>query len=876
MTEYRPSGCERVFPKLLFRQTCLLAFLFGAIAWRLPGPGLLGLALLFFVDWRGGRPLFRLLFLLLCFMVGGLYCAARESHRPVESKWLVSFLNAEQDWREHKRNRSKGVLVSATVDSVTPLPQNRMRVLLRDVRPASGPAAGDREIMADGLFVWNWSQPEFHPLPGQSVKGYFRFSRIVGSANPGAFDLEKYWGDQNAWWRARNPKTDVGIELSGPPGLPALWRDRLRRDFLNALPRDGKGFSEGAAFLPALIFGDRSFLSPEQADLVSRSTLAHSLALSGLHMGYCLAIGFALSLAVTRIVPSVLLRVPRQLLAMLLALPFGVAYLWIGQAPVSLQRAGLMLVFWALLLFRRRPKVFLDGLLAAVAVLILMDPVLVFDIRLQLSALCVSVIALSLPLAENMLERLKKRDRGFASGMTLGFGRALFFLFYVSLVIQIALYPLLARAFGHLGFLFPLNMIWLPVLGFVVMPFAFLGTVFAAIGAGDLARLALNIAVWPCEQLLGLLNYLESAGLLFSPTVMRPHWLFMAGYWLLCLGLPGLWLAWAARKNGLSGKRPSLRKMVAMSAVGVALLASPLAVKALDALVYGYSVRLTIIDVGQGQSVLLEWGNALSRDRALVDGGMYNAYFDAGKSIVAPVLTDNALPRLDAVICTHPDADHLGGLIHVVSEFSVKTYAGNGRKAEGELGEALEKALRKSGLAESDLKAGDVLYLDRHNDLRLEVLWPPGPLEQGELSQQSNKPHGNNASLVLRLVWQGRPLALLCGDIERAGLKALADMHGELELAAQVLVVPHHGSSKSVYEPFYEKISPDMALVSCSFDNPWRFPSLEVKKAMEEMDIPMFSTAGSGRILVEWPGPDLPPDVDFARKDQEREPAAVP
>ncbi len=861
MTEYGPSGCARVFPKLLFRQVCLLAFLFGVIAWRMPGPGLLALALLFLVDWPRGRVLVHFFFLLLCFAVGCVYCGARENTRPAQARWLTSFHNDENDWREHRRKRSKGIMVRATVDSVAPLPQNRMRVLLRNVHPVSEPGDSREEAGQDGLFVWNWSQPTFSPLPGQSVRGSFRFARIAGSANPGAFDLEEYWGDQNAWWRAKNPKNDAGLELSGEPDLPALWRDRLRRNFLRSLPQKGGHLSEGAAFLPALVFGDRSLLPPEQADLVNRSTLAHSLALSGLHMGYCLAIGYALSLLLTRLAPSVLLRAPRQLLAMLLALPFGLAYLWIGQASVSLQRAGLMLVFWALLLLWRRPRVFLDGLLAAVGVLILLDPVLVFDIRLQLSALCVCVIALSLPLAESLLKfRDRPAGRSLAGRMARRFGRALFFLCYVSLVIQIALYPLLARTFGQLGLLFPLNVLWLPALGFVVMPFTFLGTVFAAIGAGKLASLALEVAAWPCGMLLRLLAYLESSGFLLSPTVMRPHWLFMAGYWLLCLALPGLWVAWRGRKAGEPGKRPSLAKLATMAATGAILLASPVLGKAFEAMARGYSVRLTVIDVGQGQSILLEWGNALSRRRALVDGGLLNDYFDAGKSIVEPVLTDNALPRLDAVICTHPDADHLGGLIRVLSDFSVELYAGNGRKAEGGLGAALENALRQSGVAEAALRAGDRIHLDREGGVYLEVLWTPEP------GGPSGKIRGNNSSLVLRLVWQGRPLALLCGDIERSGLKALMKNYGGPELKAQVVVVPHHGSAGSMHEAFYEQVSPDLALVSCSFDNPWRFPSLGVRKALEKMQIPMFSTAERGRILVEWQQPGAQPRVDFARK----------
>ncbi|MDL2314580.1 DNA internalization-related competence protein ComEC/Rec2, partial [Desulfovibrio sp. OttesenSCG-928-C14] len=165
------------------------------------------------------------------------------------------------------------------------------------------------------------------------------------------------------------------------------------------------------------------------------------------------------------------------------------------------------------------------------------------------------------------------------------------------------------------------------------------------------------------------------------------------------------------------------------------------------------------------------------------------------------------------------------------------------------------------------LRAGDKLELGP--DLRLEVLHPPAAPQAG--GGKSSRLHDNNSSLVLRLVWHEAPLALLCGDAElpaqRAILRALAPEEGASPaLRAQVLVLPHHGSSGSSLPEFYQAVSPELALASCGFANPWGFPTPKTRQNLEEAGIPLLRTDLCGQIQARWtrPGPDEKPRLSVS------------
>ena len=894
---------------LLFPQVCLLAGVAGILAQRFPGPGLALLALVWLLDLPRTASWARSFLYLSAFCVAFGYAAWRAPLPEPVPDWLYAAVAVVNE--EGRSVRPAAALHIQARVLRCDLPQgDRARVILTDARPARGTAGGPEGaaaiVAADdtpyrGKIVWTWREPDFMPLPGQELEITVRLSRIRGFANPGAWDTEGYWRDRGVWIRASSGDRTQAVILKDGGPLPRLRRD-LRDRFYAALPREparmeqiGEGETRivpAAGILPAMIFADRSRITHEQGELFTKSTLAHSLALSGLHLGFAVLAGFALAHVAGFLYPRLWLHVTRPSLSMLLSLPFALLYLWLGQMPVSLVRAASMLVFWSLLIFLKRPRVLLDGLFAALAFILAVNPLALFDIGLQLSVLSVGTIALCLPGLSQMSARLFPFDRypGFG-GKAL---RGSLVLLGTSFAIQVVLLPLTTHIFGFSGLLFPLNLLWLPVLASVVLPLSFIGLFLSALGANTLAQLALYLAVLPCGVLLALLEALDNAGMLLAPILPRPHWLIYAGFWLLLLVLPGFLRSSSFCRDTSSGllclpgqdrKSPApsakaapsssdsklkhcqfLPGYVAFVLCALFMILLPLGQVWLESARPGVSVRL--LDVGQGQAVLLEWselGGARNAGRVLVDGGGFSiGTFDVGRSVVSPALTRNALPRVDKAIVTHPDADHLAGLIFILRNFAVGGYYGNQDVPVSPLAEQEQEALTRRGLEKKVLYAGDRLELAR--ELYLEIVWPPRPEEWGTLPRGAKRDSINNASLVARLVWQGTALVLLCGDAQIAALRGLLQTQDNTGIGAQVLILPHHGSASSLLPEFYRVVDPRLALVSCGYGNQWGFPSLPVVLALEELGIPLHSTARFGQIALRWRGPDAEPEVSFARR----------
>ena len=549
--------------------------------------------------------------------------------------------------------------------------------------------------------------------------------------------------------------------------------------------------------------------------------------------------------------PRLFLRFPAYSLIGLLSLPLAAGYLWLGDAPPSLVRAALMLAIVCLLRcvpdllperFRRnlRPSfTFADVLLLALFCMVLADPLCLYDLGVQLSFSAVAGIALCSPWFRNLwndgplsFSPLKALQGEVSPLRAAGsrFVRILWLTLGCSVAAQLATLPLVLDAFGRSTLWFPINLVWLPALGFIVLPLSFLGLIAAASGLEQAAAFLLHLANIPCEALLSGLRWLEEhagLGLFVSP---RPHWIAILGFGAFTVAL-------AMRVNRdrfpASAKRLLLAGALLLS-VGPLLWVHNF---------FEPKISLRVLDVGQGQSVMLEWPHG---GRALVDGGgLFSDRFDVGRDLVSPVLTSNNLPRLDFIAVTHPDRDHLKGLLFIADNYTVgAAYTAQPEpidtpqpESSRPLAEAFGAILASRGIPRHTLHAGNVLPLA--DGLTLEVLAPaPGVTPSG------------NDGLVFRLVLNGHGLALLPGDAEAPYLRAL--LRSGADLSADVLVLPHHGSSGSLVPALYDAVSPRLAIASAGAYNPYRLPSRKVRDALEQRAIPLRITGDEGEIAVHW------------------------
>lgn len=270
-------------------------------------------------------------------------------------------------------------------------------------------------------------------------------------------------------------------------------------------------------------------------------------------------------------------------------------------------------------------------------------------------------------------------------------------------------------------------------------------------------------------------------------------------------------------------------------------------------------LAIHFLDVGQGDSalvvfprgatMLVDGGGELrfnrpETDREATEAKFTEGGFSVGEAVVSRFIWSLGRTRVDYVLATHADADHIDGASDVVRNFQVGQ-AIVGRVPESDLEFKLFfKAVEKRNVSLATVNAGDRFEVD---GVSVEVLWPPRP-------SQAPVTSGNNDSVVLRLVY-GSIAVLLTGDIELAAENAL--VKSGVNLRAEVLKVPHHGSKTSSSEAFIDSVQPGCAVISVGERSRFGHPHPSVVNRYVGRGVSVFQTGRDGTVTVETDGRTL-------------------
>ncbi|MER2079425.1 MBL fold metallo-hydrolase [Psychrobacillus psychrotolerans] len=239
----------------------------------------------------------------------------------------------------------------------------------------------------------------------------------------------------------------------------------------------------------------------------------------------------------------------------------------------------------------------------------------------------------------------------------------------------------------------------------------------------------------------------------------------------------------------------------------------------------GKDMKVHFIDVGQGDSILIQSPNGKTM---LIDGGTKSD----GDTIVA-YLKSLKVSKLDYVVATHPDADHIGGLIDVVNSFTIVQFINSGKVHTTQTYEELLSIVLAKNIKYSEPKTGDSIPLD--SAIKLQVL-------HVDASADDN----NDASIVLKATYNNISF-LLTGD-------AAADIESKImakyDVKATVLKAGHHGSNTSSSARFINAVKPTTTILSYGKDNSYGHPHAEVVANLKNVSSKIYSTATSGNIVV--------------------------
>ncbi len=626
--------------------------------------------------------------------------------------------------------------------------------------------------------------------------------RLAGQRNPGEWDGRRHFRRRSVDFRATlTGATSILARQPAPFLSVARSLAGLRQVIGASIDRRLDGFA--GRFARVLLLGDRVAFLPSEEAAFRRAGVTHVLSVSGLHVGLVAA--------------TVQLMVGKRRRRGSLAISTGAIWIYtlVVGAPAAAVRSAAMLTL-ALAARHARRRTSGLGLLSGGAFLVLVTaPSLLFDIGFQLSVLSIAGLL--------GVQSLMDSIPGFASwpkpatigasvvGLTLG--------------AQLATAPITIPLWGDWPLVAPLANLLVVGLSDLILTGGFLALAF------DLADRAaadrVFAVVWAMSGLLGwLVEWLAR----LSPGVTG---LLPPPPWVPPLLVTTVLLLFLVRASKGSWRWQAVLGMAFLFLVWALVAWPPVRPEGL---------RVTTLDVGQGDAILVEFPDGRSM---LVDAGE-GGRFDTGARVVLPAIRASSRRFLDAVVISHEHLDHIGGLPAVLATGQVRALYDSGYGPDEGFAADLRNLAVSLGTPACLVSAGDTVMTGP--DYAVTVLWPPRP--SSALDDRSRPANVlNDLSIVLLVEWRTRRL-ILAGDLEGAGEEALIERLpvGPIDF----LKVGHHGSRTSSGPALIARLLPRFGAVSVGERNRFRHPSAAVLDRLRLAGCRIHRTDQEGAWRITW------------------------
>lgn len=664
---------------------------------------------------------------------------------------------------------------------------------------------------------------------GRLVRVTATLGRPLAYRNPGIPDQERLLALRGIHLLG-SVKSALLVQILEPAGpfteAASAARAWIRRAVREAVAPHS---SLSSGIVTAILIGDRAGLDEATERRLQRAGTYHVIAISGGNIAIFTALVLAAA-AAAGAAPGT---------ASLLTILVLLVYAAIVEGGPSVARATFVatVYLFARVLDHRTAPV---NALALTALLVLVaSPLAVFDVGFVLTFGAALALVVGVPRAMGRLGWGRRSRLGAVAGGAVA-------ILMATLVVELALLPVTATVFSLVTLAgFVLNFAAIPlmtavqVLGLVTCGLAVLAPSFAR-GPGYLAHLAASGLV-ESARLVDLAPWFAWRVPPPAPGVLTAYYAGLAGWWL-------------------AGSRPFARRLAA--AGGAAALAWIVTAPPLGWVDPGRGrLRVSVLDVGQGDAVLVR----LAGGRAwLIDAGGPVGSREFGERILARALWALGVRRLDTVVLTHGDPDHLLGALAVVRQFRPReVWEGVPVPPHPALREVAREADRV-GAVWRTVQRGDRL---RIGPVEVRVLHPPPP-------QWERQRVRNDDSIVIALRY-GRVAVLLPGDIGRAiedELVAEGLFDAPDEPLVWVVKVPHHGSAGSSGPALIAATRPRAAIVSAGRDNVFGHPARIVLERYRRAGAAVYRTDRDGAVHVDTDGRALVIRTETGRQMQLRAP----
>lgn len=642
-----------------------------------------------------------------------------------------------------------------------------------------------------------------------------KLERVPGPRNPGEFDSRQYYACERIYYFLKDARIEKKSENYSRYRQFLL---DLRENFSQILTETA---GEAAAVFQAIVLGDKSSLEDETKLRYQMGGIVHIMAISGLHISM-LGVGLYQLLMQTGMGIW-----PSGLIALVVMLQYGM----MTGGTVSAMRAVCMFLISVGAKITGRIYDMMTAL-AAAAILILMEaPAYLYSSGFLLSFGAVLGIGVVSPAVMRL------------SGVKTKIGKS----FLASLSVQLTTLPVMLYFYGEVSLagIF-LNLIVLPTVGVVLgsgVAAVLLGLIFLQAGAA--AAIPGRILLWAYEKmcvLAGKIPFLTWTG--GQPEI----WQIAVYYGLLGIVL---WMDYRNyEEKRMTGsyeiRMPQIMrrwKKTVPEKILQRIICSLCIVTGIVLLGYHPcpNLKITCLDVGQGDGIVVETSENY---RFLIDGGSSKS--KVGQYQILPFLKSQGISRLDGILISHTDGDHISGVkelldfmgkglisLRVASLYLPKL------SCPSEEWEELVKAAEIAGVQVHMVSRGDTV---KGGELKLTVLSP----KQGASGENVNED-----AMVFRLEYKDFN-GLFTGDIGAETEEKLLEENMLTDM--DFLKVGHHGSRYSSSQPFLDTIRPQVAVISCSETNTYGHPSPETIERLEACGCQVEYTMKSGAVTLETDG----------------------
>lgn len=529
-----------------------------------------------------------------------------------------------------------------------------------------------------------------------------------------------------------------------------------------------------ASLAKALFIGYKKELTGETKQAFSRAGLSHIMAVSGMHVGFIVAPFWLL-------IPWLWRWTWGKYLGVIILTLLLIGYAGLTGFSASVSRASIMawLLTYGKLFQKLRQSVNL--LAVAALILLLMSPSELFDVGFQLSFCAVLIILMIMPEAQRLIP-LRYRYNWKGGLMTI---------VLISVLVQAGLFPILAVYFGEFSVIGPVaNALVVPLLG-IVVPTGLLISI-AGPWLGNAASLLSTPIGWALKWIGEVANSAGGSSWSYLSVTDLSFWIFPV--WI-CIVLTVATIRIPRHRWKLS--------ILFLAAVNIMLM---------DLFIQKWNqnkLTLTMLDVGQGDAIHIK---TPSGKHILVDAGRWSPGGNSGKRTIIPYLEYKQVDALDAVILSHPHADHIGGMPDLIKTVPIRTIFQSDYVYDSRLYERYMSLADSANVPVHYAESGQMIDIDPF--IRLFILGPD--------AVTAKSGNVNNSSLSFRLDY-GATTFLFTGDAEAAQERTLAKRYGNF-LDTDFLKTGHHGSKTSSSPIFLNYATPEITATSVAFKNRFGHP----------------------------------------------------